>query len=454
MEESKPEINSVNRAHDQETQTTFDINHRVPTVHRAPSTDSRRPHGYNPYSHRHAPSWGASHPFHSPAYPDYYPYDMNYPPHHHPPPSIPGPPSHGSHYYPGRAPHWHNPPSPVLPPHISPVPHPHSPYHHYQYPHPDGFYSHPPLQGVAPPMPISHGRRHTDSEIACPKAEWPPGYQPFAKPIIPSDYLATLHRNPGSDYGGPPSTATSLKSTVIDLPHSSFPSPRLSAKHSRKRARSNTPSSVESIDLNALIRGSPDSLSGYLGPTRISSAGSFGHLSPIGFCTSPGSRQATRYPIARHVLITTPPIAPPRLPTPSSTRDTVPSSTTGAEGAKEEMQENMSCAETPQVSANKDPESASCKDESMDVCPLDSTTSPGASEVKVRAFFLLQYKLLYPHRLHVPCQSQSSWTKTALEAFLPLVLLTLLSSPFEPSAPFPGANFFPPIPCQKRLFTG
>lgn len=232
-------------------------------------------------------------------------------------------------------------------------------------------------------MPISRERRHTDSEIARPKAEWPPGYQPFAKPTIPANYLATLHRNPGSDYGVPPSTATSLRSTVIDLPHSSFPSPRLSARMSRKRPLSNTPSSVESIDLNALIRGSPDSLSGYLGPTRVSSAGSFGHLSPIGFCTSPGSRQAPRYPIARNVLITTPPIALPQLPTPSSTRDTVPSSTTGTEETKEETQENMSCSESPQVSGNKETESVSCKDESMDICPLDSTTSPGASEVKV-----------------------------------------------------------------------
>lgn len=239
------------------------------------------------------------------------------------------------------------------------------------------------MHGVAPPLSSSRERRHTDSDIARPKAEWPPGYQPFVKPVIPSDYLANLHRNPASEYGGPPSTATSLRSTVIDLPHSSFPSPRLSAKLSRKRAHSNTPSSVESIDLNALIRGSPDSLSGYLGPARVSSAGSFGHLSPIGFCTSPGSHQASCYPVARTVFITPPPIATPRIPTPSSTsRDALPSSTTGAEGTKEEMSESMSCAESSQVSRAKEPQGTSCKEESMDVCPLDSTTSPGASEVK------------------------------------------------------------------------
>ena len=385
MDESKPEIDSVHRAHDQETQTTFDVNHREPTNNRTTSIESRRPHGYPPYNHRHTQSWSAGHPYHAAPYPEYYPYDMHYPPPHHPPPSMPAPP-HANHYYPGRTPHWHShPPSPVLPSHLSPIPHPHSPYRPYHYHHPDAFYPNPPsMHGVAPPLSSSRERRHTDSDIARPKAEWPPGYQPFVKPVIPSDYLANLHRNPASEYGGPPSTAASLRSTVIDLPHSSFPSPRLSAKLSRKRAHSNTPSSVESIDLNALIRGSPDSLSGYLGPARVSSAGSFGHLSPIGFCTSPGSHQASCYPVARTVFITPPPIATPRIPTPSSTsRDALPSSTTGAEGTKEEMSESMSCAESSQVSRAKEPQGTSCKEESMDVCPLDSTTSPGASEVKV-----------------------------------------------------------------------
>ena len=362
MDESKPEINSVSRAHDQETQTNFDVSHRESSNNRTASIDSRRPHGYA-YS-RHGQSWGTNHYYRPSPHPEYYPYELHYPPPHIPPPSMPVQ-HHTNHYYPGRTPpHWHNPPSPVLPPHLSPVPHPHSPYPHYQYHHPDGFYSRPPpIPGVVPPMPISRERRHTDTEIARPKAEWPPGYQPFVKPLIPSDYLASLHRNPGSDYGGPPSTATSLRSTVIDLQHSNFPSPRRSASMSRKRALSNTPSSVESIDLNALIRGSPDSLSGYLGPTRVSSAGSFGHLSPIGFCTSPGSRQASRYPTVRNVFITPPPIAPSRLPTPSSMRDAVPSSTTGADGTKEEAPESMSCAESPKVSNIKEPENGNCKEE-------------------------------------------------------------------------------------------
>lgn len=385
MEDSKPEIHSASRAHDQETQTSFDMSHIPPNG--TSSNDGRRAQGYHPYNHRHGQQlqWSANHGFHSSGYPEYYPYELRYTHHHHPPPSISGPPLHGNHYYPGRIPPWHNSSSPVLPSHISPVPHPHSSYPHYQYHPSDGFYAHPPpLHGVAPPMPISRERRHTDLEIARPKAEWPPGYQPFAKPIIPSDYLALLHRNPGSDYGVPPSTATSLRSTVIDLPPSNFQSPRPSARMTRKRPLSSTASSVESIDLNALIRGSPDSLSGYLGPTRVSSAGSFGHLSPIAFCTSPGSRQA-RYPIARNVVITTPPIAPPRILSPSSMQDALPSSTTGAEGTKEETQENTSCAESPKMTNNKEPESASSKEENMDICPLDSTTSPGASEVKVEA---------------------------------------------------------------------
>ena len=66
-------------------------------------------------------------------------------------------------------------------------------------------------------------------------------------------------------------------------------------------------------------------------------------------------------------------------------QDALPSSTTGTEGTKEETQENTSCAESPKMTNNKEPESANCKEESMDICPLDSTTSPGTSEVKVGA---------------------------------------------------------------------
>ena len=384
MEESKPEINSVNRAHDQETQTTFDISHREPKdSHRPPLTDSMRPHGYNGYIHRHLTTWNTSHILHSSPYPDYCRYEMHYPANHQPPPAIPPTPS--NHYYPGRTSHWHNPSSPVMPPPLPPVTPSHTHYRPYPYHPPDEFYSHPsPCYGVPPPLPPNRERRQPESEIARPKPEWPSGYQPFVKPITPSDYLAYVHRPPGSDYGGRPSTATSARSTVIDLPP--WTSQRPSAKTGRKRAMSNTPSSVESIDLNALIRGSPDSLSGYLGPTRVSSAGSIGHLSPIGFCTSPGSKQASHYQVARNLPITTPPIAPPRIPTPSSMRDAVPSSTTGVEGTKEETQDSsMNCAESTQVSSNKEMETISCKEESMDICTLDSTTSPGASEVKVGA---------------------------------------------------------------------
>lgn len=381
MEESKPEINSVNRAHDQETQTTFDINHREPTVsHRTPSTDSMR--SRNGYIHRHDPVWNTSNTFHSPAYSGYCRYEMHYPAHHQPPPAIRPTPS--NHCYAGRTFPWHNSPSPVISSHLPPVPPSQSHYHPYPYHHPDGFYPHPSsLHGVPPPL-LHH--RQPETEIARPKPEWPYGYQPFVKPFTPIEYLALLHRQPGSEHGGPPSTATSLKSTVIDLPQTSFPNQISSATMGRKRPISNTPSSVESIDLTALIRNSPDSLSAYLGPTRVSSAGSIGHLSPMGFCTSPGSKQASHYQVARNPPITAPPIAPPRIPSPSSIRDAVPSSTTGAEGTKEETQNSSrNCAETTQVSSNKETESSSCKEESMDICTLDSTTSPGTSEVKQEA---------------------------------------------------------------------
>lgn len=84
----------------------------------------------------------------------------------------------------------------------------------------------------------------------------------------------------------------------------------------------------------------------------------------------------------------------------------MPSSTTGTEGAKEEAHESMSCAESPQVSSNKEPESASCKEENMDICPLDSTTSPGTSEIKVIYFGIDVGYLLITNGLSVnvhPC---------------------------------------------------
>ena len=60
----------------------------------------------------------------------------------------------------------------------------------------------------------------------------------------------------------------------------------------------------------------------------------------------------------------------------------MPSSTTGAEGAKEEVKEEpVNNTESPPF--NTEPEVGHLKEEGMDMCHLDSTTSPGTSEVKV-----------------------------------------------------------------------
>ena len=251
----------------------------------------------------------------------------------------------------------------------------HTPYRRYGYPQ---------MPLVPSAMASIHDPRHMETDIARPRAEWPPGYRPISKPPMPSDYLAAVHQGMGSEFGGPPSTATSFRSTVLDFStFQNFSSPRTSARMNRKRALSNTPSSVESIDLNALIRNSPDSLLGYLNGTRLSSAGSFGHLSPGPFCTSPGSRQGVpHYPCYKtNPFITPPPIPQLTSPKPPHMTDALPSSTTGAEGVKEEAPDECTGTTSPQVPSKKEAETA--KDNSMDMCPLDSTTSPGTSDAKV-----------------------------------------------------------------------
>lgn len=62
---------------------------------------------------------------------------------------------------------------------------------------------------------------------------------------------------------------------------SRFPSPRLTPRLSRKRALSISPLSDASIDLQTMIRTSPNSLVAYINNSRSSSAASssYGHLS-------------------------------------------------------------------------------------------------------------------------------------------------------------------------------
>ncbi|XP_041460781.1 zinc finger protein GLI3-like [Lytechinus variegatus] len=82
----------------------------------------------------------------------------------------------------------------------------------------------------------------------------------------------------------PPSTAGSIDHPALDFSSvegSRFSSPRPGARMSRKRALSISPLFNESIDINAMIRTSPNSLVAYVNNSRSSSAasGSYGHLS-------------------------------------------------------------------------------------------------------------------------------------------------------------------------------
>lgn len=77
------------------------------------------------------------------------------------------------------------------------------------------------------------------------------------------------------------SSAFSLEGNEFATPMGSgHLSPQTTDRQNRKRALSISPLSSSSLDLNSLIRTSPNSLVNYITTSRGSSAGSFGHLSP------------------------------------------------------------------------------------------------------------------------------------------------------------------------------
>uniref|UniRef100_A0A8B9F0K8 C2H2-type domain-containing protein n=1 Tax=Amazona collaria TaxID=241587 RepID=A0A8B9F0K8_9PSIT len=105
----------------------------------------------------------------------------------------------------------------------------------------------------------------------------------------PADYyhqmtLMAGHPNPYGDLlmqsGGAASTAH-LHDYLSPVDVSRFSSPRVTPRLSRKRALSISPLSDASIDLQTMIRTSPNSLVAYINNSRSSSAasGSYGHLS-------------------------------------------------------------------------------------------------------------------------------------------------------------------------------
>ncbi|XP_064182806.1 zinc finger protein GLI2a [Anguilla rostrata] len=105
-------------------------------------------------------------------------------------------------------------------------------------------------------------------------------------------HLMTSHRNPYGDLlmqtGAAAAAAAHLPDYISPVDVSRFPSPRLTPRLSRKRALSISPLSDASIDLQTMIRTSPNSLVAYINNSRGSSAASssYGHLSVGGISPS------------------------------------------------------------------------------------------------------------------------------------------------------------------------
>ncbi|XP_062922726.1 transcriptional activator GLI3-like [Mobula hypostoma] len=105
--------------------------------------------------------------------------------------------------------------------------------------------------------------------------------------VNPAEYyhqmaLLAGHRSPYGDILPPAGAAGALHMEYLHaMEGSRFPSPRLSARPSRKRTLSISPLSDPSFDLQTMIRTSPSSLVTILNNSRSSSStsGSYGHLS-------------------------------------------------------------------------------------------------------------------------------------------------------------------------------
>ncbi|KAM4688609.1 transcriptional activator GLI3 [Discoglossus pictus] len=108
--------------------------------------------------------------------------------------------------------------------------------------------------------------------------------------VSPAEYyhqmaLLTGQRSPYADIIPSPATGAGASALHMEYLHametSRFPSPRLTARPSRKRTLSISPLSDHSFDLQTMIRTSPNSLVTILNNSRSSSSasGSYGHLS-------------------------------------------------------------------------------------------------------------------------------------------------------------------------------
>ncbi|XP_070814169.1 zinc finger protein GLI2-like [Chaetodon trifascialis] len=109
----------------------------------------------------------------------------------------------------------------------------------------------------------------------------------------PAEYyhLMASHRSPYSELfmqGAGSAAGAHLSDYITPIDVSRFSSPRLTPRLSRKRALSISPLSDASIDLQTMIRTSPNSLVAYINNSRSSSAASssYGHLSVGGLSPS------------------------------------------------------------------------------------------------------------------------------------------------------------------------
>ncbi|XP_052004216.1 zinc finger protein GLI2-like isoform X2 [Xyrauchen texanus] len=161
---------------------------------------------------------------------------------------------------------------------------PFNPPHPYVNPHMEhylrSFHSSPTLsmisaaRGLSPPD-VTHEHLKERSLFGLPPP--PPGANP-------SEYyhLIASHRNPYGDLlMQTGAMAAHLPDYMSPVDMSRFPSPRLTPRVNRKRALSISPVSDASIDLQTMIRTSPNSLVAYINNSRSSSASSssYGHLS-------------------------------------------------------------------------------------------------------------------------------------------------------------------------------
>ncbi|KAJ8003580.1 hypothetical protein DPEC_G00149820 [Dallia pectoralis] len=111
----------------------------------------------------------------------------------------------------------------------------------------------------------------------------PPGANP-----VDYYHLMTSHRTPYGDLLMQGPGAPHLPDYITPVDVSRFSSPRLTPRLNRKRALSISPLSDASIDLQTMIRTSPNSLVAYINNSRSSSAASssYGHLSVGGISPS------------------------------------------------------------------------------------------------------------------------------------------------------------------------